>query len=293
MNCVELFAGIGAMSLGLKKAGYRHILMVEKDAACVCTLENNGFENVLHADVREVNFYPANGVDLVAGGVPCQPFSNAGNRLGRDDPRDVWSETIRCVKECAPRSFMFENSAAMCCKRHVTYLDEIVSQFEGLGFFVSKFVVNAADYGVPQSRRRLLLIGHRGNESFNPPRASPRIDVRTALASLGSPPNLEIDGHVVHDGGRVYRGHGPSCLSTPSKALVAGAHGCGGGTNTLRLDDGSVRYFTPREMARLMTLPDDYVLPKRWSVCVKQLGNACPVELVRRFASRLATHAHA
>ena len=85
------------MSLGLKKAGYRHILMVEKDAACVCTLENNGFENVLHADVREVNFYPANGVDLVAGGVPCQPFSNAGNRLGRDDPRD--GETL-CIQTC-------------------------------------------------------------------------------------------------------------------------------------------------------------------------------------------------
>ena len=285
MTCVEVFAGMGAFSLGMTKAGYCHRLLVEKDKACVETLLKNGFGNVLHADVKDVDFRPYVGVDICCGGVPCQAWSIAGKKKGSADIRNLWPEALRCVRECQPRFFMFENSAAMLTDRHIGYLNELVTKFEELGFVVSKHVVNAMNYAVPQRRRRLLLIGRRENERFfPPPPEASQISVRDVFDSLG-PPNPDIDGHAVHAGAKVYKGHGPSLMWKPSKALVSGVHGVGGGTCTVQLDDGSVRYYTPREMARLMTLPDDYILPHVWSVCVRQLGNACPVELVRRFAS--------
>ena len=84
MKCVEICAGIGGMSLGLQQAGFEHVLLVEKDAACVETLTRNKFKHVLHAPVESVNFTKYKGVYLVAGGTPCQPFSISGKQLGKD-----------------------------------------------------------------------------------------------------------------------------------------------------------------------------------------------------------------
>ena len=284
MRCVELFAGMGAMSLGLSRAGFEHDLLVESDAACVATLAQNGFAPVAHTSVQDVDFARYTGTDVVAGGVPCQPFSGAGKQLGPADARNMWPHAVRCVRECRPRYFLFENSATMRSARHAPYLRSLVVRFEALGYRVHEFYVDAADYGVPQHRKRLLLVGVRHGE---PDYAAPspdasRTSVGEALASLGPPTGC--GDHRVHPGAKSYKGHTPSTLARPAKAVVSGVHGCPGGANTVS-DGEVVRYFTPRELARLQTLPDTFHIPHVWSTCVKQLGNACPTELVRRFAS--------
>lgn len=290
---LELCAGMGGMALGLKQAGFEHVLLVERDARAAATLRANGFgAAVEEADVATVDFraYGGGKVDLVAGGVPCTPFSVAGKRRGADDPRDLWPHAVRAVREVAPRAFLFENSAAMASATHAPHLARLVSQFESLGYTVAAHVVDAAHYGVPQHRRRLLLVGCVAGQTYQAPTPStPPTTLREALASLGPPSS--VAGHVVHGAtARSYKGHTPSSLDRPAKAVVAGVHGCPGGANTVRLDDGSVRYLTPRELARVQTLPDDYVLPTTWSVAVRQLGNAAPPALVRAFAAPLLLH---
>lgn len=283
---------MGGMALGLQQAGFKHVLLVERDGRAAATLRANGFGAavVLEADVASVDFSAYDGkVDLVAGGVPCTPFSVAGKRRGADDPRDLWPHAVRAVREVAPRAFLFENSAAMASATQAPHLARLVDQFERLGYIVTAHVVDAAHYGVPQHRRRLLLVGCAGTY-YEPPTPSPGPPptLREALASLGPPSSSAFAGHVVHGAtARSYKGHTPSSLDRPAKAVVAGVHGCPGGANTVRLDDGSVRYLTPRELARVQTLPDDYVLPTTWSVAVRQLGNAAPPALVRAFAAPL------
>ena len=218
---------------------------------------------------------------------PCQPFSLAGTHKGSDDPRDGWPTAIRAVREIQPRGFLFENVAGLTRDKFKDYFDRILEQFYDLGYTVHVHLVDAADFGVPQHRKRMLMVGIRGVSWFRrPPTVEQHVTLRQALAGLG-PPNGR-NNHVEHNAeARAYKGHTGNTLDAPSKALVAGVHGQSGGTGTVELDDGSMRYLTPREQARVQTFPDTYVLPSTWSHAVKQLGNACPALLVEKFAKEL------
>jgi DNA (cytosine-5)-methyltransferase 1 len=101
--------------------------------------------------------------------------------------------------------------------------------------------------------------------------------VRDVIGDLGEPDGK--NGHIFQDGARSYVGHTGSPLDLPAKALKAGDHGVPGGENMLIRDDGSIRYFTLRESARLMGLPDDYSFPRSWTESMRQMGNAVPVQL--------------
>ena len=116
LTCLELCAGCGGMSCGMRDAGFEHALMVERDAKCIQTLSQNSWGNaVRHADVTEVDFTPYAGVvDVVCGGVPCQPFSGAGQLKGKYDERNLFDEAVRCVREVQPRAFLFENVTVLC-----------------------------------------------------------------------------------------------------------------------------------------------------------------------------------
>jgi DNA (cytosine-5)-methyltransferase 1 len=109
--------------------------------------------------------------------------------------------------------------------------------------------------------------------------------VRDAISDLPDPRDLKaashVDNHVFRDGARVYAGHSGSKLDEPSKTIKAGAHGVPGGENMVVLDDGSVRYYTVRESARVQTFPDDYLFSASWTESMRQIGNAVPVKLAR------------
>ena len=284
MNCVEICAGIGGMTIGLQRAGFEHMALIENDSKCIETLKNNGFKNIVHADVKTVDFTNFRGVGLVAGGVPCQPFSVGGKSRGETDERNLWPEAIRAIRECRPECFLFENSNAMATK-HRVYLDIIIKAFEDMSYKVSIHVVDAAHYNVPQHRKRLLLIGTHTH--YSPPTpASEIMTIRQVIRSLGSPNGQ--NNHTQHTGqARSYKGHRPNQLDRPCKSIVSGVHGPGGGCNVLQLDDESLRYLTPRELARIMTFPDWFQLPTTWSTAVKELGNACPPNLIEAFARNL------
>lgn len=363
MRSIELFSGCGGLALGLSRAGFHHELMAEWNKDAVATVHYNRRRGIRHvrdwplqqADVREIDWRVFAGrLDLVAGGPPCQPFSIGGKHRGHDDTRDMWPEAIRAVRETHPCVFLFENVRGIARPTFAHYLRWIVAhlrypdvtrqpdeeyathtaRLEALlcepEYEVLVVQVNAADYGAPQKRHRVIVAGVRSDLGISieppPPTHSrdrllwdqwvsgdywrrhdiaqpnddgitrsdwtlinrlracgiaptemPWVTVRDALAGLGEP-NGEAN-HIFQDGARVYVGHTGSPLDQPAKALKAGDHGVPGGENMMVLDDGSVRYFTTREAARLQGLPDSYHFPRSWTESMRQLGNAVPSQL--------------
>lgn len=293
MRSVELFAGCGGLALGLERAGFEPELVVEWDEkACETLRLNRSSWDVLRCDVRKIPWKRESvGVDLVAGGPPCQPFSAGGRALGNLDARDMFPEFHRCIQALQPRAFIAENVRGLLRPRFRDYFNHVLGMLAD-GYNVSFQLVDAADYGIPQHRHRVFIVGIRQDlkhvwrmpEPTHGEGRKPYRTVRSAIASLPSPLegfDLGINGHVLRPGAKLYAGHTGSPFDEPAKALKAGVHGVPGGENMLRFDDGSVRYFTVREAARLQTFPDGWHFPHSWSRSMRQLGNAVPVELAQ------------
>lgn len=369
MRSVELFAGCGGLALGIARAGFKHDIIVEYDSDSVATLGENKRRRVKHVrdwqieqyDTRELDFRDLDGVDLLSGGPPCQPFSIGGKHLGPRDPRNMWPEAVRVIREVRPKAFIFENVRGLFRPDFSDYLEYIKLQLtyphfksrqdeawkshlarlrarargragKSREYRVLAQAINAADYGAPQKRHRAIIIGiasefgedwtfpapthsqealawakhvdlsywkrHGARRIVEPASASedhalnrvlakekkpkelPWVTVRDAICDLPPPTKKEkIAGHWQHPGAKAYPNHTGSDLDEPSKALKAGDHGVPGGENMLAKKNGSVRYFTVREMARLQGFPDEYVISGSWKAATRQLGNAVPISV--------------
>lgn len=340
LSSIELFSGAGGLALGLHAAGFRHSALYEWNSSAVETLRYN--QKMRHesltdceisrADVRDVDFRKYRGVDLVAGGPPCQPFSMGGKAAGMNDVRDMFPQAIRAVAEVQPRAFIFENVRGLLRPAFSNYVEYIRLQMEfpefpvsgntswdqnlarlqrhkerigkavdGLRYRVHLHQANAADYGVPQHRHRVFFIGFRADlptKWFFPKpthadlssstirksgqKFLPWQTLQDAINDLPEPTSRiskKWQNHLLQSGAKSYPGHTGSPLDRPAKALKAGAHGVPGGENMILFPDGTVRYLTVRESARVQTFPDDYVFLGSWTEAMRQLGNAVPMKL--------------
>lgn len=189
MKSLELFSGAGGLAQGLEFAGFQHTALVEwnKDA---CNSLRSNFKNteVIEGDIRDFDFKQFKGVDLISGGPPCQPFSMGGKALGNSDGRDMFPYAINGIRELAPRAFMFENVKGLLRQSFSSYFNYIILQltypeltisfhetwqkhlgrlekihtsgdYKGLKYNVVYRLVNAANYGVPQKRERVIIVG--------------------------------------------------------------------------------------------------------------------------------------
>jgi DNA (cytosine-5)-methyltransferase 1 len=380
MKAIELFAGAGGLGMGVSKAGFKPIKIVEWDKWCCDTINENRRSRVKEVarwpepkfdDVRDLDFTQFAGkVELVTGGPPCQPFSLGGKHRGFDDERDMWPQAVRVVRETRPDAFIFENVKGLKRASFTTYFSYIYLQLHHPGierrpgedwrdhlarlqqhhtsdkkvepeYKVVVEVLNAANYGVPQRRERVVFVGFRStlgvpwkfpDETHSldallwdiqrtgeywdrhrvpfkernldirlecrsdalkeRPHAKAWRTVRDALHDMPDPRAAagRFKNHKFQPGARSYPGHTGSPLDLPAKTLKAGVHGVPGGENMLLLPDGSVRYFTVRESARLQTFPDEYELHGSWTEAMRQLGNAVPVDLAHVIAKDVAGH---
>ena len=373
IRSVELFTGAGGLALGLEKVGCHHLAMVEFNAQACDTIRYNIAQQqqfakdwkVYQSDVRNIRYNEiAQSIDLVAGGPPCQPFSMGGKAKGRMDSRDMFPEAVRAVRELQPRYFVFENVKGLLRESFASYFNYIILQlsfptvvrhekedwiehlsrlekiqtsghFPDLSYRVVYRLLDAADYGVPQHRHRVFIVGFRSdlgiewnfpesthnlnkliweqwvtgeywdlhkvakskrpvmpeslkrrveilkaNHSLIAPEGNRYFTVRDALVGLPDPRTKNsIPNHEFRDGAKPYPGHTGSALDEPSKALKAGAHGVPGGENMIAFPDGSYRYYTAREAARIQTFPDDYIFDSAWTEAMRQIGNAVPMHL--------------
>jgi len=160
MYSIEICAGAGGQALGLELAGFEHADLVEYEPPACATLRLNRPQwNVVEGDVREYSASHMTGVELVAGGVPCPPFSHAGKQLGADDERDLFPEALRLVDECRPQAVMLENVRGLLDPRFAEYRGSILATLSKLGYDAQWKLLHANEFGVPQLRPRSILVG--------------------------------------------------------------------------------------------------------------------------------------
>jgi DNA (cytosine-5)-methyltransferase 1 len=165
LGALSLFSGGGGLDLGFDAAGFEHVASFDTLEAGGRTLSHNRpawkVNSGADGDVREVDWRPYRGADLVHGGPPCQPFSVAGRQRGQEDERNLLPEFVRCVLAVRPQAFIAENVAALAGPKFAPYLAE--SFFEPLAgsYHVTSLLLAAREFGVPQSRRRVLFVGFR------------------------------------------------------------------------------------------------------------------------------------
>ncbi|MCC7128519.1 MAG: DNA cytosine methyltransferase [Microbacteriaceae bacterium] len=191
LSVLEICAGAGGQSFGLENAGFDHELAIEIDEDAAATLKVNrpGWE-VMTADVRELDGRGFRGIDLLAGGVPCPPFSVAGKQLGADDERDLFPEAIRLVREAKPLAVMLENVKGLASARFSTYRESIRGELEKLGYSTDWQLLLSSEFGVPQLRPRFVLVAIRRSkfERFQWPGAvgTPKMVGETLLPLMSS-----------------------------------------------------------------------------------------------------------
>ena len=160
LTCVEICAGAGGQAIGLERAGFAHVALVEYESEyCEVLKNNNPNWNVICADVHDFDGRPYQGVDLLAGGVPCPPFSVASKQLGENDDRDLFPEAIRLIGEIKPKAVMIENVRGLLDPKFEEYRTSILRRIDELGYDVQIKLLHASDYGVPQIRPRVVIIG--------------------------------------------------------------------------------------------------------------------------------------
>ena len=163
LNALEICAGAGGQAYGLEKAGFEHSLAVEIDKDAAATLRLNRPKWDVHeGDVREIDGRDYKGIDLLAGGVPCPPFSVAGKQLGADDERDLFPEALRLVRQAKPAAVMLENVKGLGSARFSDYRDQILSELDRLGYTANWQLLFSSEHGVPQLRPRFILVAIRG-----------------------------------------------------------------------------------------------------------------------------------
>lgn len=191
-NVIDLFAGVGGMSLGFEQAGFEVVMANEYDASIAASYQHNLLDtNMIVGDITELDLQKTFGelqgkVDVVIGGPPCQGFSQKGQRKTIHDPRNfLFKYFVEVVKLVQPPYFVMENVPNILTAENGYFKREIISFFDSLGYQVTADVLNAADYGVPQNRRRAVIIGKRGNSPISLPEPkAEKITIWDAISDL-------------------------------------------------------------------------------------------------------------
>lgn len=178
LTSIEICAGAGGQALGLEEAGFRHLAVVELDPhACATLRHNRPYWNTIESNLKQWRAIEYRGqVDLLAGGVPCPPFSKAGKQLGSDDERDLFPTALRLIRECQPRAILLENVRGLLDDRFADYREDLDRKLRDEGYVTQWKLHQASDFGVPQLRPRTLLVGLRPSVApyFNWPRPTPQ-----------------------------------------------------------------------------------------------------------------------
>jgi DNA (cytosine-5)-methyltransferase 1 len=163
LTSIELCAGAGGQALGLEQAGFQHRALIELEAAYCNTLRlNRPHWNVIQHDLTQpFDADPYRGVDLVAAGLPCPPFSKAGKQLGAQDERNLFPAALRIIERVQPKAVLIENVRGFLDAVFEDYRLHLKAQLERLGYWIDWRLLNAADYGVPQLRPRVAIVALR------------------------------------------------------------------------------------------------------------------------------------
>ncbi|MDP3088516.1 MAG: DNA cytosine methyltransferase [Methylotenera sp.] len=299
---LEICAGAGGQALGIEQAGFAHAGLVEIEPPACATLRLNRPEwNVVEGDLRAFDARSFQGVELLAGGVPCPPFSKAGKQLGSSDERDLFPEALRLVDECRPQAVMLENVRGLLDAVFDDYRNKVELQLKKLGYVPSWRLLNASDYGVSQLRPRVVFVGIRkelaGHFSWpEPVRVDPPTvgellhDLMVERGWVGANSWRERANLIAPTlvGGSKKHG-GPDLGPTRAKAAWAslGVDGRGLWDEPPPYDFVGMPRLTTRMAARIQGFPDDWQFFGKKTATYRQIGNAFPPPVARAVAQQI------
>lgn len=325
---VSLFSGCGGMDIGFEKAGFCRIWANDFDKDAQATFRANLGE-IDGRDIREVPVEDIPDCDIITAGFPCQPFSNAGNRKGVNDSRGMlYLECLRIIRAKKPTVFLFENVKGLMSSKYVdgrNLVDVIAADLNEMGYRVTYKVVNSADYGVPQKRERLIMVGILSERDIEYvfPEPMPFTEAQTVGHILDIPAGVpnQVDWPLspqalsmlpyIPEGGswkdipyenlpdrlkkirdNMKRYHAPKFYRRFAKNEINGTitasaqpENCG------IIHPTENRRYTIREVARIQSFPDDYVFfdgtLKEITAAYKVIGNAVPCDLAYAIAKAI------
>jgi DNA (cytosine-5)-methyltransferase 1 len=305
--CVELCAGAGGQALGLERAGFRHAALVEIDPdARMTLLRNRPKWPVIDGDAADLRCFDGSaycGIDLIAAGIPCPPYSVAGLSRGERDERDLFPDLMRVVGEARPRAVLVENVPGLLRPRFAHIRERIDMQFAALGYVTSWTLVDATRYGLPQERRRVVIVAFRRDggvvKEFSLPAGAPcTLTVGDLLisemASLGWEGAVawarQANGYAPALVGGSRRHGGPDLGPTGARKRWARLGIDGRGI----ADHPPLPGFagTPRLTLRMCALLQGF--PQEWEFCgsktsiYRQIGNAFPPPVAQAAGQAIA-----
>lgn len=304
---IELCAGAGGQALGLHLAGFQHQFLIDIDKPACQTLKHNnilhglGWGEIIEGCIEEFATYSTHqykGIDLVAGGVPCPPFSTAGKQLGKQDERDLFPAALDIVKNTQPNAVMLENVAGLLDAKFDTYRAEIEFQLGSMGYKVFWKLLNACDFGVPQLRPRVILVALKAefadyfvwpNYKINPP------TVGEALYDLMASQGWEYAAEWKQKANKIAptlvggskKHGGPDLGPTRARRAWQALHVNGNLIGEHPPEKGFVGYknkvgyeymplLTVRMAARIQGFPDWWEFYGKKTPAYRQVGNALP-----------------
>lgn len=299
---IEICAGAGGQALGLEASGFEHAALVEIERPACDTLRYNRPKwDVINGDIRYFSGTKYKGIDLLAGGVPCPPFSKAGKQLGQDDERDLFPEAIRLADEIRPKAIMLENVRGMLDAVFEDYRKHIKNQLAALGYHTEWRLHNASDYGVSQLRPRVVFVALKKEIAHHfswpvPFQVSPPtvgellFDLMNAHGWRGAFQWRKLADDIAPTlvGGSKKHG-GPDLGPTRAKKAWAalGVDGHGLADNPPEKDFVGMPRLTVRMTARIQGFPDSWQFAGKKTIAYRQIGNAFPPPVAQAVGSSI------
>jgi DNA (cytosine-5)-methyltransferase 1 len=302
MNAVEMCAGAGGQALGLEMAGFEHASLVEIDGdACVTLRINRPDWRVFRQDLNDFDGRPYRGVELLAGGLPCPPFSRAGKQLGENDERNLFPAALRILDEIKPEALMIENVKGLLDPAFEAYRQVIEASVEKMGYNFTWKLINASEFGVCQLRPRVVLVAMRSRffDAFSWP--TPHLISPPTVGTLLRDLMKENEWCGADDwaaaansiaptivGGSKKHG-GPDLGPTRAKNawLKLGVNGKLVAKEAPAKDFVGMPYLTVRMVARIQGFPDSWMFAGTKTNAYRQVGNAFPPPVAQAVANQI------
>jgi len=318
MKIASFFSGAGGLDLGFSNAGFNLVFANDNWKGCWKTFEENHKIPLNKKSITKIEHHEVPDVVGFVGGPPCQSWSLAGAMKGMKDPRGrVFYDYVRLIKEKQPLFFLAENVAGILSKRHIGEFMKIVNSFKKIGYNVSYKLLDAKNYGVPQERKRVFIVGYHeklGKKFEFPELQQKKLTLKNAIADLPEAKpaseknrtngNLPVTNHEYMNGGfsTIYMSrnrvrnwdepsftiqaggrHAPCHPKAPKMTFVEKDK-----REFIKGKEDLYRRLSVRECARIQTFPDDFVFHyEQVADGYKMIGNAVPVKLAEALAVKV------
>lgn len=303
MNIISLFSGAGGLDLGLIQAGNIIVWANDIDNDAVETYRRNIGNHIIKGDIKDLDIDNIPNADVVVGGFPCQGFSLANMRRNIDDERNsLYVFFYKTILKKQPMFFIAENVKGILSLGEGKVINQIICDFSQAGYKVEIHKVNMADYGVPQHRERVIIIGQRKDLGERMLFAFPRptnskdgkdlpfyVSIKEAIGNLPEPGDISKDpnnyGSKYKFVPRDFTAHRVTDANKPSPTILARGNGKGGVCAIPHYN--GLRRLSIRESALVQTFPKDFVFCGNMGSCYRQVGNAVPVKFGKLLGEEL------